>query len=320
MVEHCIYGVDLDPLAVELCRLALWLETMDRELPFSFLDHKIKCGNSLVGAWFDQFRHYPAMAWKNREGGDKTHSNGVHFKKNEWGTVLRQFAQGKLKEDLLQELSGQYQLGELAYENPTRVHDEMASVLGELHRLPVHDAGEQARRYREDFLGSKAWLSLKGAFDQWCACWFWPADEIDSVPLASTFHIPTDDTRAATKRVATRHRFFHWELEFPDVFRSPASGFDAVLGNPPWETMQPSSQEFFSNLDPLYRSYGKQEALRKQEDFFRKNKEIELDWLMYNAGFADFSNWMKHVFNPFGDPKKTEAVTGAIQPFEGCSE
>ena len=159
VVERCIYGVDLDPLAVELCRLALWLETMDRELPFSFLDHKVKCGNSLVGAWFDQFRHYPAMAWKNREGGDKTHSNGVHFERNKWGSALREFANGKLKNDLLQALSGQYQLGEPAYQNPTAVHDGMACVLEELHSLPVHDVAEQARRYREDFLGSPAWLS-----------------------------------------------------------------------------------------------------------------------------------------------------------------
>ena len=69
VVEHCIYAVDLDPLAVELCRLSLWIETMDRTLPFGFLDHKIKCGNALVGAWFDTFQHYPVMAWKNREGG-----------------------------------------------------------------------------------------------------------------------------------------------------------------------------------------------------------------------------------------------------------
>ena len=80
VVERCIYAVDLDPLAVELCRLSLWIETMDRTLPFGFLDHKVKCGNALIGAWFDQFRHYPVMAWKNREGGDKNHTNGVHFK------------------------------------------------------------------------------------------------------------------------------------------------------------------------------------------------------------------------------------------------
>jgi hypothetical protein len=59
--------VDLDSLAVELARLALWVETMDPFLPFSFLDHKVKCGNALVGCWFDRFQDYPAKAW-DREG------------------------------------------------------------------------------------------------------------------------------------------------------------------------------------------------------------------------------------------------------------
>jgi tight adherence protein B len=73
---------------------------MDRSLPFSFLDHKVKCGNGLVGAWFDQFLHYPVMAWKNREGGDKGHSNGVHFPKEARGKALREFATSDLKSDL----------------------------------------------------------------------------------------------------------------------------------------------------------------------------------------------------------------------------
>ena len=59
IVERCLYGVDLDPLAVELGRMALWVETMDRDLPFGFLDHKLKVGNALVGTWFDAYRDYP---------------------------------------------------------------------------------------------------------------------------------------------------------------------------------------------------------------------------------------------------------------------
>ena len=100
VVERCIYAVDLDPLAVELCRLSLWIETMDRTLPFGFLDHKVKCGNALVGAWFDQFRHYPVMAWKNREGGDKNHSNGVHFRKGARTDAIKAFVKHRLKPDL----------------------------------------------------------------------------------------------------------------------------------------------------------------------------------------------------------------------------
>ena len=95
VVERCIYAVDLDPLAVELCRLSLWIETMDRTLPFGFLDHKVKCGNALIGAWFDQFRHYPVMAWKNREGGDKNHTNGVHFKQGARTRAIKDFVRNR---------------------------------------------------------------------------------------------------------------------------------------------------------------------------------------------------------------------------------
>ena len=69
VVERCIYGVDINPLAVELARVSLWIETLDPELPFSFLDHKIKVGNSLVGCWLDRVEDYPLKAWE-REGGD----------------------------------------------------------------------------------------------------------------------------------------------------------------------------------------------------------------------------------------------------------
>ncbi len=122
VVERCIYAVDLDPLAVELCRLSLWIETMDRTLPFGFLDHKIKCGNALIGAWFDQFRHYPTMAWKNRDGGDKGHGNGVHFEKAARTKALKDFVERKLKPDLKSFLQGSDLFREDLLEKATIAH------------------------------------------------------------------------------------------------------------------------------------------------------------------------------------------------------
>ena len=192
VVERCIYAVDLNPLAVELCRLSLWIETMDRTLPFSFLDHKIKCGNALVGAWFDQFAHYPAMAWKHREGGDKAHGNGVHFAKDIRGKALKAFVKDRLTPDLKLFLRGAdlFQ-GDLLTAAAT-AHDKALRVLADMHDLPVQDAKTRAAKYRDEFLASPAWQSLKTAMDLWCACWFWPAEELDCAPLPRTFAAPSD--------------------------------------------------------------------------------------------------------------------------------
>ena len=102
--------------------------------------------------------------------------------------------------------------------------------------------------------------------DEWCAVWFWPADpeSMAHVPTPLTFHETSEGRSSLVAKLADDLRFFHWELAFPDVFTPNRSGFDAMIGNPPWDVMKPNSQEFFTDFDPLYRTYDKQAALRKQ--------------------------------------------------------
>ena len=306
VVERCIYGVDLDPLAVSLCQLSLWIETMDRDLPFSFLDHKIRCGNSLIGAWFDQFQHYPVMAWKNREAGDKNHSNGVHHEKGAGTKAIKAFVKGELTPDLRHMLEGRTLFHEDLLEQAAETHRSAIESLERMHRLPIQDSASRARLYREELLGSREWRSLKQAMDLWCACWFWPADKLDCAPLPTTFSSPAPETRAAADRIAAEMRFFHWELEFPDVFRAAGSGFDAMLGNPPWDIAKPKSQEYFANIDPLYRSYSRQEAVRRQNDYFTEDEASERDWLDYNARFRAQSNFVTCAASPFGHPEEND--------------
>ena len=314
VVERCIYGVDLDPLAVELCRLSLWIETMDRKLPFSFLDHKVKCGNGLVGAWFDQFLHYPVMAWKNREGGDKSHSNGVHFDKDTRGKAFKAFVAEKVTPDLRLLVEGRTLFSEDLLGQATAVHDDALAALSRLHDLPIHDSAERSRLYREELVGSAAHQSLKAALDLWCACWFWPADELEHAPLPTTFTRPVPQTRAVAQRIAADYRFFHWELEFPDVFRDSGSGFDALLGNPPWDIAKPNSKEFFSNLDPLYRGLGNPEA--RQTELFA-DAAVERAWLDYSERFVAWSNFVKFASNPFGDPEGAPAAGDSFSIVRG---
>lgn len=319
IVENCLYGVDLDPLAVELGRMALWVETMDRDLPFGFLDHKLKVGNALVGTWFDSYRDYPAMAWE-REGGDKDYQKDkpdnlinhgyTNAKGKRRGDVFTDAINARSKavpEQLQALLSGQMTLeGGLDAGN---VHDELLKVFRKLHRLPVHESEKRAEVYRNEVLNNPLYHALKARMDLWCALWFWPGDQIELAPLPREFSNPNEQALAIAVEVARRQHFFHWELEFPDVFTATQDGFDALLGNPPWEIQKPNSKEFFSNHDPLYRAYGKQEALAKQLDYFRAWPQLEHDWIAYNAGLKGMSNWAKYVGKPFGD-RVTEDKNG----------
>lgn len=311
IVERCLYGVDLDPLAVELGRMALWVETMDRDLPFGFLDHKLKVGNALVGAWFDTYRDYPAMAWE-REGGDKDYQKGKpdylinHFYMDDKGKKLGdKFTQaikqrGKyVPEQLVAILSGQQALGQEG--EALDIHKELLAVFKKLHRLPVHEADKRAKLYRDQVLNNPHYHALKNRMDLWCALWFWPGEQINQAPLPAEFPKPDAQSLALAAELAEQYHFFHWELEFPDVFSAQQQGFDAIVGNPPWEIQKPNSKEFFSNHDPMYRAYGKQEALVQQLAYFQQSAQLEHDWLAYNAKLKSMSNWVKYVGQPFGD-------------------
>lgn len=311
VVERSIYGVDLDPLAVELARLALWVETMDRDLPFEFLDHRLKVGNALVGCWVDRFEDYPIMAW-DREGGDKAHGTFInHYRVkrdgklagDKWTQAIKDARDGGVKRDLVDSINQQGHLfGPQVDLHPETVHDAARALLTEMEALPVHETDARAAFYRDRLAKNAEFVALREAFDTWCAIWFWPADQLTSAPTAKTLLTPSDEARQIVRRLSAEHRFFHWELEFPDVFASRESGFDAIVGNPPWDIQKPNSKEFFSNVDPLYRAYGKQEALQKQREYFTAHVQHELDWIRYSARFKALSNWTKHVWAPFGDP------------------
>ena len=99
-----------------------------------------------------------------------------------------------------------------------------------LHNLPVADPDERERFYREHVLASPALRRLKQAMDEWCAVWFWPSDEqsLQCVPTPLRFHQPSEQAAKTIEHVAAKVKFFHWELEFPDVFTPERSGFDAM--------------------------------------------------------------------------------------------
>jgi hypothetical protein len=322
VVESCIYGVDLDPLAIELARLSLWVETMDPTLPFTFLDHKLRCGNGLVGAWIDQFQHYPVMAWQ-REGGDKNHTNFHHHFREKTGkkgitqvgdvwtesikTHLDNVIRPALRSYIEENTDLVFTLITGLYE-PDHLLDQAIEAFSAIH-ADLDDPAAQRKAF-ETWLASPAYLNLRTSLDLWCALWFWPADRLDAAPTPQNFGQPSAEALAIVEELHRTHRFFHWELEFPDVFGSGTGekpgGFHAILGNPPWEIQKPNSKEWFSNVDPLYRTYGKQVAIGKQKEFFAGSIKVEQDWLDYNFRLKALGNFGKFAAYSFGDPESHE--------------
>jgi hypothetical protein len=311
VVDYCLYGVDLDPLAVELARVGLWVETLDSKLPFTFLDHKLRCGNALVGTWLDRFRDYPLLAFDRQSPDYKR--DGVHFSANQWHDALKAKRNAAITEqaeilthqlDLFKEIPSDKEIQE-AFEHVQAQYQKLRAV-------PAARPDERASIWREQIQNNAFLQKIRQAFDTWCALWFWPLDLLDLMPLPQNFYKLDDPAQSIVTQLQQQKRFFHWELEYPDVFTEEHAGFDAIVGNPPWEIQKPNSKEFFSNHDPLFRSYGKQEALRIQKSLFEIYPAIEAQWLAYLGDFKDRGNFVKHAAEPFGDAKAAKHSGGDI--------
>jgi hypothetical protein len=197
VVEHCLYGVDLDPLAVELARVSLWVETLDRKLPFTFLDHKLRCGDALVGTWIDRFRDYPLLAWWRQSPDEKW--RGVTHDGDVWADALKD-----KRKDILEEqkelISGQKNW--LAKRAPPTTSlkaaiDRVRELYRRLRKVPASQPDKRAELWREQIKPDPALARVREAFDMWCALWFWPLDELKEAPgPGHCLHPPTRRRRS----------------------------------------------------------------------------------------------------------------------------
>jgi len=223
VAQRCLFGVDLNPTAVQLARLSLWLATLSAGKPLTFLDHHLACGNSLLGASpVDLARQPPGAGSRSSRRAE---------------TPL--FVDADLEPALALAVAERRWLAE--------TRDDTADVVREKEK-------------RLDRLRAAArWRSLA---DLWCACWMWP--DPMTVPDPAVFasladqltngHSGLPQSLSASllnqaSQVAGTHRFFHWTFEFPEVYFEETgrpltnAGFDAVLGNPPWDMLRAGGAE-----------------------------------------------------------------------------
>ncbi|MEU8907809.1 Eco57I restriction-modification methylase domain-containing protein [Streptomyces mirabilis] len=254
VVARCVYGVDLNPMAVELAKVSLWLEALEPGKPLGFLDAHIKHGNALIGATPALLAGgIPDDAFKPIEGDDK-----------KVATYLK-----KLN---AKERSGQSAL----FDTDTNIKVANSAFATGLRRITaapadsLKDVRLQSSSFR-DWEENPAYIHASHVADAWCAAFVWP--KTAEAPRAVTEDVfrSLQDPEAAGAKTATnkkiislakQYHFFHWHLEFPEVFEVPSAadarmdkstgwhgGFSCILGNPPWERIKLQEQEFFAQRD-----------------------------------------------------------------------
>ena len=224
IASRCLFGVDLNPMAVQLARLSLWLATLSANRPLSFLDHHLITGNSLIGARPDDVRRQPSGSSRR----------GRHRE------TLPLFDEESLSSMLAGSAAIRRRLTSEADDSAAVVHRKEQALAA----LAAPDA---------------ALRHWSRALDLWCAGWFWEQGaapdrqlfgELITQILDGRSQLPVRVTTPLldhANRVAERHRFLHWPLAFPEVFCGedgetlPDGGFDAIVGNPPWDMVRGDS-------------------------------------------------------------------------------
>ncbi|KUM25645.1 hypothetical protein AU467_25350 [Mesorhizobium loti] len=259
VVRNCIHGVDRNPMAVELTKVALWIETVEPGKPLGFLDANIRCGDALLGVFdLDALKEgVPDGAYKPLTGDDK--ETAKHFaarnKAEKRGQGSLDFASGAgrlpaapplgktaeslraLPEDTVEEVERKKTSWAAAERDPRRWAWRIAADLYVAAFLTPKTGGVPANRVQVAIpTTGQVWQALGG-------------------------HTVYGPLVGRAQEVAGNARAFHWPLEFPDIMEH--GGFDCVLGNPPWERIKLQEEEFFAVRDPEIAS-AKNAAARKR--------------------------------------------------------
>lgn len=300
IIGRCIYGVDLNPMAVELCKVSLWMEALEPGKPLSFLDHHIQQGNSLLGTTPRLLAEgIPDDAFIPIEGDDKEMCAKL---KKDNKQERKDYAAG------YRDFHFTYELGNLPA--------EFASLTGSTDDS-VADSEAKAHRYAELVKGAN-YQNARLLADAWCAAFVWKKENTDLGRLCPTERIfrnlqagPASnrpDVRQEIERLRQQYHFFHWHLAYPDVFRLPGGGenaenvqcgwnggFDVVLGNPPWEKIQVEEQGFFASKSPAIAKLSGARRKKAIGQLASNDPTLFVEWTEHKRSVGGLDHLLKHT-------------------------
>lgn len=238
VIEQCIYGVDVNPDAADLCRLVLWMEAHEAGKPLTYLDDKIRCGNSLVG-WIEVEKEplIPNEAFVAQSGDDRSLVKSCQ-ETNRKAVIQNQpempFMMGDTKDKVLKD-----KYLEVAHQPVVTLEDywRKEQVFQEWK-----DSPEEKRKRLRYNLWTYAFFQTYASADNPIVT------QRNLNQLKGNMDQLPADLKIAVEREAKAARFFHWPLEFPEIFKK--GGFDVLLGNPPWAQIMLKEKQFFAGRKP----------------------------------------------------------------------
>jgi len=310
VVSHCIFGVDRNPMALELARTALWLEGFEEGQPLSFLDHHLQCGDALLGLTNLKVLEYgiPKAAFKPLSGDEKTVCTALNKTNTD---ALKQLAKDRKSPQFNLPLAQANQLAEL-------------QAIEAMPQTSTKQIAKQEEAYKA-FLDKAQHSHLRYAADMVLGAFLLPKTEAteNHIPTTASVYLELVSDSHNTQHIAQREaamqacvdaRVFHWPLAFPQVFAQ--GGFDCVLGNPPWERIKLQEEEFFATRNADV-AKAKNKAERSQR----------IQWLSEGMLAKHLSPDLQHsehesaaevrLFNEFVTAKRTAEAASAFMHVNG---
>ncbi|UYP44195.1 hypothetical protein NEF87_000480 [Candidatus Lokiarchaeum ossiferum] len=293
VLQNCIYGVDKNSLAVELCKISLWLRACVKDKPLNYLDNHIKCGNSLIG--FGKNPESLLISDKNFKALKGNKQTGIESENKKLWNEIKKQVQDELK-NLKKTKAKPGTLTKFLPGQELKLDIKKFQEISNMTENSIEEINLKKKKYTECF-NREIYKSLKYYADAWTASFFWPLEEknvrfIDYKYPNNTLLNDLKNGRIISKsqkilenisEISKQYQFFHWYLEFPEVFDKKKQGFDLILGNPPWDVIEFKENEFFIGKDLEITQAGNQ-SKRRELIKSRKNTNHSL-WKTYKQNY-----------------------------------
>ncbi len=311
VISHCIFGVDRNPMALELCRTALWLEGVEEGRPLSFLDHHLQCGDALLGLTDLKALEagIPSVAFKPLSGDDKDICKQLAAANKAGLKAFRKaFDQRQTMSLALEGASGLSELQALE-SMPEDTTADIASRAQAWQAIQIKVASSSLTHAADLLLGAFVLHKTE--------------DSAELVPTSQTLYLELfteqrsrqHEQQLSSARDACREaRVLHWPLAFAQVFQQ--GGFDCVLGNPPWEHVELKEEEFFTPRNLLV-SAAKNKAERSQRIDWLAQGQLARHLYPEQSHSAEASVAEQRLFKEFLVAKRTLEASSTFAHVKG---